>query len=619
MGFSSEIYLTQDNINKEEWHSFIEKVSNYNGILNKWSLTIFIINNKIHYIVDTKVKLPLNIDNLKQFILKRTNQLSINNYYLSLPTYLPITSNLPEIINYCNIKNYGKLKYIKIIFRRLTKDKILSKTYLYLEKDNTLIKTKLLLSIPESLLSIDYSSNKYLSYQKIPKYLDISKLLPILSKDNINSIFSVDPFPYLDDNLYLNQNTYDFAKHSLVLGSSGTGKSKFISSLIKNIKDNHSSKYKVVLIDPHASIETDIRNISNIINFKELQSSINLFSSNTNDLIANTELTLSLFKSIITSQYNSKLERVLRHSIYLLLHIKDFNFNTLNQLISDITYRNKLLKDDTLPPSTKNFFLTDFNEIRTKYYSEAISPIIAFIDEMMMLQVFNNTSISSNLLDTINNNNISIFSLDRTFLGDKITKTISGLIMQQLFTIICSHSIKEHLIFVIDEVSIIENPIINRFLSEARKYNVSLIIASQYFNQISVPLQDAIFSNVINYYIFRTSTKDATILSENLDIKIPSDKGKNSTEIKENKINLLSNLNNRECLLRLSQNNKLLPVFKAHTLDFKINPSIPKNSTYQKNINASHHSNDVPSFVIFENSIDNHFKKYKNRNGEIQL
>ena len=43
-------------------------------------------------------------------------------------------------------------------------------------------------------------------------------------------------------------------------------------------------------------------------------------------------------------RYNSKLERVLRYSIHLLLHNKKFNLVNFRKLLTEIEYRNKLLK-----------------------------------------------------------------------------------------------------------------------------------------------------------------------------------------------------------------------------------------------------------------------------------
>ena len=139
--------------------------------------------------------------------------------------------------------------------------------------------------------------------------------------------------------------------------------------------------------------------------------------------------------------------------------------------------------------------------------------------------------------------------------------------MQQLLTIIARHEINEHIIFIIDEVAVVESSILSRYLSEARKYNLSLILAGQYFNQISSQLKNAIFANVINYFIFRVSKLDANLLVDNFNIKIPLD------DSRDRKIKLLTELQNRECIVRVDFNGVLLPAFKATTLNC---PSIPR-------------------------------------------
>lgn len=129
-------------------------------------------------------------------------------------------------------------------------------------------------------------------------------------------------------------------------------------------------------------------------------------------------------------------------------------------LLLELDYRNKILEQTKghIPTSVYNFFMVDFNDLKSKSYGEAISPIIGFIDEMEMLPVFNGAQSSNNLKDVVKNNFLTIFSLDRTRLGDKIIKTISGLIMQQLLTVIQKRDFDEHIIFIIDEVAVVENP-----------------------------------------------------------------------------------------------------------------------------------------------------------------
>ena len=136
--------------------------------------------------------------------------------------------------------------------------------------------------------------------------------------------------------------------------------------------------------------------------------------------------------------------------------------------------------------------------------------------------------------------------------------------------LIQAYSFEEHIIFVIDEVSVVESPILSRFLSEARKYNLSLILAQQYFNQISKELQSSIFANVINYYVFRLSKMDASTLSPTLQMELPAYSSYLKTKF-------LSELKNRECILRVSSNGEILHAFKAKTMDFTPIPKMVRN------------------------------------------
>ncbi len=311
----------------------------------------------------------------------------------------------------------------------------------------------------------------------------------------------------------------------------------------------------------------------------------------TEDILSSTESIISIFKNIIADRYNSKLERVLRYSIHLLLEVKDFNLITLRKLITEIEYRNKILKqvEDTVPINIVEFFRVDFNELKNKSYHEAISPIVAFIDEMQLLPAFNNFEENKTIKEEIQNNFVTIFSLDQMSLGLNITKTISGFSMQSILQLLQAHTFKEHIILVIDEVSVIENPIINRFLSEARKYNLSLILAGQYFEQISSGLQKAIFTNIVNYFIFRVSRLDAIILENNIKMEVAV---KNSHI---NRVKILTELEDRECVTRIGKAGRLYSAIRGRTTDFI---SVPRKKKLIKNDRLSPNSEDTKKKVF---------------------
>lgn len=576
--YVSEIFLTADNVKEKSWLELIYAISSFNKLFHTWNFYIKIELNKVHYYVETNCVLPTIINSLSDFLIKKIDDEELDfpkEYRNSLP-YI-ITSKqkcVLDIYDRNEVKHNRKLMWSKIKIFPYKKDNYFSHTHLFFEKSNgKLICKKAFFNIPYLLPSIDFSNRNRFFYSKdASKYLNIQKSLHIFNSNKEKAFLKVDTFPYLAGDNYLSLSNYDFDRHSIIIGASGTGKSKLISSLITNLNESFSEKYKIVVIDPHASLEDDVGGLDScrVLDFNTLENSIDLFMNEDTNMVASTELTLELFKNLFQDQYNSKLERVLRHSISLLLAKNMLNFNTLRRLILDLSFRNKLLESEEVDDNVKEFFLNDFNELKNKSYQEAISPILSFIDEMQALPAFRYQDNIQNLKECIKDNFVTIFSLNQVTLGEKITKTIAGLVMRQMLQLIQAYSFDEHIIFIIDEVSVVESPILSRFLSEARKYNLSLILAQQYFNQISKELQSSIFANVINYYVFRLSKMDASTLSPTLQMELPA----NSSYVKTK---FVSELKNRECILRISSNGEILHAFKAKTMNFTPIPKMVRN------------------------------------------
>lgn len=592
-----EIYLTTEHVQGTEWLTIFNKISKINGRFKPWNLWINIENNYIRYFVETKRILPTIIGETGSFLFKRTNIKLKEKAAPSTPYILRASDKtILDVYDKIEAQRNQKLKNIKITFYPHKYNNYLSTTKLYLKSENDKILEKKAFfnfSIFD-FVSIDFKIHTRFFYIKEPaRYLETKKTINLLNGDTKKALLKVDVFPYLQEELYLKHTDYDFARHSVVIGASGTGKSKMISTLIKNLSNDSYNKnnYKIVIIDPHSAIEEDIGGLPNtsVVDFKTQENSINLFINNTQDILSNTESIMSILKNIIADRYNSRLERVLRYSIHLLLAKAEFDLVNLRKLLTEIEYRNKILREaeGSIPVNITEFFRVDFNELKTKSYQEAIAPIIAFIDEMQLLPAFNNNSNIKNIKNEIENNFTTIISLDQMTLGLNITKTIAGFTMQSILQLVQSHTFDKHIILIIDEVAVIENPIINRFLSEARKYNLSLILAGQYFEQISKELQKAIFTNAVNFFVFRVSRADAMLLENNIKMEVAV----KNTHI--NRIKILTELEDRECIARIGKNGRLYSAFKGKTTDFIAVPRMKKNNQIQQENNINNAKNKM--------------------------
>lgn len=557
-----EILLNKKHALTSEWESLVSILSDYNGRLHSFWIIIEIEERKVHYFLRSKIDMPVVLTNIEGFYFKRREDVSIPRHLFNRIFVHDLKSDAIDLSNTFKIKGRGSIRMIVIKFFKTFDDNIFSSVSACTSSGR---RYKALYADVYRILSIDFSSNYY-TYQNLPKHFNLTRALPLLKKDKATAMLKVNMFPFKDELGYLNVTSYDFDKHSLLLGASGSGKSKFICMLVESIaKDsNLKDKYKFVIVDPHAALEDDIGGLGKVVDFKSNTNSIDLFKNEVGDLVQYTEFMLELFKSEMKDVYNSKLERVLRHAIYLLAANENFNFNNVRKLLTDLEYRNDLIRSTSakVPYSVTNFFLTDYNELKTTSYGTSIGPIISFLDEMEMLPAFSEFKSSDSLASLIDKNFLTIFSLDNRTLGVSGLKTISGLIFESMFALAQNRKNKEKLIFIIDEVPVVEKPILARFLSEARKYNLSLILAGQYFNQVTDSLKNAIFANVENYYIFKVSRSDAVNLVEQLGIKLEGDANK------ENSITFLANQPARSLIARATKDGKFIPPFAASTLDF---------------------------------------------------
>ena len=583
-----ELYLTRDSCDAAGWRSIMLTLGQHIGMLRHFAIAVEIKGSTVHYYVGSNRDVSMLSDDMDGAILRPTHYANVaipaSNRKESFIQFAP--GNLISTREKYSVKRGIELEWALFRIRIYDATHALCNTELAFKQSHGgtySIAQKQSLVLPSALLAFDFTANPKYMRVKQPQYLNIQKSLDTLQSSAEGAIFQVDTFPYLPKDYYLTLDSYDFAMHSFIIGASGSGKSKLISLFINQLfsRPENYEKYRVVVIDPHASLEEDLLHIngSNVIRFKGTDDGAELFAGAGTDISAATELTGTLFKSLLADQYSPKLERVLRFSLYVLMTAQVMTLDNLKRFLTDIDYRDQLLKHVAgfVPDNIARFFGGDFNELRTKYYNESISPIVSLVEEMQLQPSLSREFDDSSSLSTlINKNPLTVFSLNKVSMGDKVVKTVAGLLIQQIFLLAQSHSFAEKVILIIDEVSVVQNPALAQILAEARKYNLFVFLTQQYFGQIEKPLQDAIFTNVANYYVFRVSEEDARALEGNLTIELPKEAVLEEKEIgnKENelRVRILTSLNSRECLVRMSSSGNILPCIKAKTIDY-INPT----------------------------------------------
>lgn len=234
-----EIYLTTSYVSSDSWLKLIYRISKINGTLKKWNLWVSIENNYVRYYVETKNNLPPTISDLGDFLIKKQeNKIIKEKYTLKRPCLL--TKNYKTVIDLYDkneAKKELKLTNVKITFYPYKSNNYLSKTYLYLkDKEGEKIKKRLFNnSAIHKFISLDFDTYTRFFYQKQEeRYLDVEKAMQVMEEKSEKSILSANVFPYMQDELYLNYDNYDFAKHTVVVRSKRKRKIKICKLSNKN-------------------------------------------------------------------------------------------------------------------------------------------------------------------------------------------------------------------------------------------------------------------------------------------------------------------------------------------------------------------------------------------------
>jgi hypothetical protein len=532
-----ELYITADELMPEHWTKLYRSLLSYLGAFSKFEITFRCTDSVVRIFISSNKDLSSLSNNIEGMILR-----PLSDKELKLPhatkkeRFLQFVAggNLLDLKEKIAIKKTKDLQYAVFNVRAVNIEKAIVRSSFYFKDagGEWSRATRTLTVLPVKLLSVNFINNTRYLKKATPKYLNIEKSLHMLSSENLDALFEIDAFPYFSENRYLNLTSYEFDKHSFIIGASGSGKSKFISLFVDRLsRTSMRMNYRVVVIDPHASISEDLSYIpeTKVVTFGK-QDSTDLFPGAGTDLTSATELTATLFKSVLADQFNPRLDRLLRFSLFTLMTAQTMSLENLKRFL----------------------------------------PLVSMVDEMQLQPSLVGESEIS-LARTIQENFLTVFSLNKVSMGDKVVKTVAGLLIQQIFLLAQARAFGQKIILIIDEVSVVQNPALAQILAEARKFNLTVILTQQYFGQVEKDLRDAIFSNVFNYYTFKVSEEDARALEGNLNIELPKEhieaehaKGTKESDIK---IKMMTDLHPRECLIRLMSNGQVTPAIKARTVD----------------------------------------------------
>jgi len=382
--------------------------------------------------------------------------------------------------------------------------------------------------------------------EPIPKSMTFDSTKPIF-EDEFGNKIGIDNF-------------YPLA-HTLVIGESGSGKTTFLLMFLKAlIKEKPRTHF--VIIDPHGEFQKRFDGEKYVIDFKNVYIEPLEIEGEYSPFMAQL-ITQQIMESIGNNTYA---ERVLFHAVHLLGSLGELTLKNLYAVLSDDAARMEFISRCEVE-AVKSFFDTEFTDIQIHHFNDAVLPLLNFITEYNLYLKEGMKKVS--LLEAIKRHRVVVVSFDPDFFGKRMIHFFGASIINQMYILALTGKLNNPTFLVIDEVARVETPTLKDILAETRKFNLYLILSTQYLGQLEKAVVDAILSNAKNIVAFKLHEKDAALLAGAMEIKFEDyfTKVMSAAELEEKKKELFVRLAFREAIVRLFDGERYLPPAKVRTVE----------------------------------------------------
>src|ERR1017187_5103595 len=329
-------------------------------------------------------------------------------------------------------------------------------------------------------------------------------------------------------------------KHIAVFGKSGVGKSTLLRNMIAWDIEHGAG---VAVEDPHGSLVDEIletiprRRTNDVIYFNPKDRAhamaLNIFDQgDAQERALLVSYLISIFKSLWHDSWGPRMEDILRNAAFALIEQpQPVSLLALPRLLSDPQYRRAVLRH-VRNPAVQAFFHTYEHGWTKQFREEAISPVLnkvnAFITNPLLLAVIGQATSAFRFRWVMDTGKILLCDLSKGALGEDVSALLGSLITTKIYLAALSRqqipeSERRPFVLYADEVqNFIHGVQLPTILSEARKYSLSVTIATQVITQLPKESIDAVFGNCATVISFRVGGDDAETLQREFATILPA-------------------------------------------------------------------------------------------------
>ena len=318
-------------------------------------------------------------------------------------------------------------------------------------------------------------------------------------------------------------------KHTVFLGSTGCGKTTAMSHLI--LSDIQSKSHSMVVVDAKGQLTHELLERTSTEHGEDIVVisptakrvvGVNPFELTKHgiepEVIA--DYLLELFKGLYPEHFGIYSLDILSHSFLTLARIPNTSLVMLPSLITNQSFRNKLLRELKDPIGLESFW-NWFELLSEAQRHQILNPILnkfrQFLLRPQLRAMLGQTNPNFSLAEIFKSRKIVLIPLNKSVIGSESAKLIGSLITSMLWMLILRQSSvdpsKRQSVFIyIDETPSflgIPNANLDEALSQSRQFNVGWNIGFQHLAQMSPQLKAGIESNVANKIVFGLNLDEA--------------------------------------------------------------------------------------------------------------
>lgn len=427
--------------------------------------------------------------------------------------------------------------------------------------------------VPEEIASIYHFPNSVYNKTPVIKYLSFKSIPAPGVLPNQGLLLGQNHCRGKDKLVHILQK--DRARHMYILGKSGTGKSYLLGELAKQDIANNKG---IAVIDPHGDL---VRKLANYIPAKRIKDTIyfkpadqerpmglNILEAKSPAeaemaAIQATDIFIKIFGNEI---FGPRIQHYFRNGCLTLMEDQDEGATLIDvpRLFVDESYRKyKVAKIQN--PTVRSFWEHEYESTADRekkeiipYFSSKFGP---FITNRTMRNIVGQSRSGFNFQEVMDKKKILLIDLSKGELGDLNTQLL-GLIMVAKFQSATMQRSKldpkkrTPFFLYVDEFQNYATESFATLLSEARKYNLGLVMAHQYLRQIQdnekTSLREAVFGNIGALLSFRVSAEDADYLEKEFGSPVTAHD--------------LSNISRFNAYCKMTVNNRLTRPFSVQSI-----------------------------------------------------